>query len=273
MPTPETMTQWRPIDDVVGDLHEVIDLGALADHRVAAGAAIDRGVGADLDIVLDDDPADLRHLQVPAGPHGEAETVLAEAGARMDDDAVAEERVGQGRAGADRAVAPDPHVGADAGVRADHGAGADLGTGADRRRRDRRGRRASRRASGWMWAPGATPAAPKSEPGRIASGCKPGEEAGIDPVGIAQDEGHGAGRDAGGEARRDEAEAGPGRGERVAVAGVVHVGDVVRRRRISSGRGAGDHAVGVRALGQRNASSLGDGAEAEGGGRGEEDRI
>ena len=47
--------------DIVGDLHEIVDLGAFADDRVGHRAAIDRGVGADLDIVLDDDAADLRN--------------------------------------------------------------------------------------------------------------------------------------------------------------------------------------------------------------------
>ena len=80
-------------DHVVGDLHQIVDLGALADHRVAAGAAIDRRVGADLDVVLDDDAADLRNFEVPLRPHGEAETVLADAHARMEDHAVADESV------------------------------------------------------------------------------------------------------------------------------------------------------------------------------------
>ena len=60
----ETRTQWRPIDDVVADLHEIVDLGAFADDRVAIGAAVDRRPGADLDVVLDDDAADLRHFQM-----------------------------------------------------------------------------------------------------------------------------------------------------------------------------------------------------------------
>ena len=52
--------------DIVADLDEVVDLGALADHGVADGAAVDGGAGADLDVVLDDDAADLRHLEVAA---------------------------------------------------------------------------------------------------------------------------------------------------------------------------------------------------------------
>ena len=41
--------------------------------------AVDGRIGADLDVVLDDDPADLRHLEVALAAHGEAEAVLADA--------------------------------------------------------------------------------------------------------------------------------------------------------------------------------------------------
>ncbi len=67
---------------IVGDLHEIVDLGALADHGVADRAPIDRGVGADLDIVLDDDAADLRHLDVAGRSHHVAEAVLSDASSR-----------------------------------------------------------------------------------------------------------------------------------------------------------------------------------------------
>ena len=53
-----------PDADIVANLHQVVDLGALADHGVAHGAAVDRGAGADFDVVLDDDAADLRNLAV-----------------------------------------------------------------------------------------------------------------------------------------------------------------------------------------------------------------
>jgi hypothetical protein len=79
--------------DVVTDLHLVVDLRPLAHHRVAIGAAVDGGVGADLDVVLDDDAADLGDLHVPARSHGKAEAVLADARSRVDDHAVADQRV------------------------------------------------------------------------------------------------------------------------------------------------------------------------------------
>ena len=66
-------------DAIVADHHEVIDLGAFADHRVAVRAAVDRRIGADLDVVLDHHPTDLRNLEVTAWPHSEAEPILADA--------------------------------------------------------------------------------------------------------------------------------------------------------------------------------------------------
>ncbi len=75
---------------VVGDLHEIVDLGVFADDRVGHGAAVDGRVGADLDIVLDDDAADLRNALRAGRAGGEAETVLADPGAGMDDHPVAE---------------------------------------------------------------------------------------------------------------------------------------------------------------------------------------
>ena len=40
---------------VVGDLDEVIDLAAVTDHRIVQRAAVDRRIGADFDIVANDD--------------------------------------------------------------------------------------------------------------------------------------------------------------------------------------------------------------------------
>ena len=82
MPTWPTITQCRPMIDVVPDLHEIINFRAFADHRILERAAVDAAVGADLHVVLDDHPADLRHLEVAPGAHGEAEAVLADPHAR-----------------------------------------------------------------------------------------------------------------------------------------------------------------------------------------------
>ena len=62
---------WRDHD-------QIIELAAFADHRVGQRAAVDGGAGADLDIVLHDDPAQLRHLEIVRAGGGEAETGLAD---------------------------------------------------------------------------------------------------------------------------------------------------------------------------------------------------
>jgi len=46
----------------VRDVHEVVELRPAADARRAESPAIDGAVRADLDVVLDDDGADLRDL-------------------------------------------------------------------------------------------------------------------------------------------------------------------------------------------------------------------
>src|SRR6185312_6970858 len=93
---------------VVADLDEVIDLGPGADDGVAHTAAVNVGAGADLHVVADDDPADLRDFDMPLLGRDVAETVLADMAAGMDDDAVAQNRVRHRTVRPDGAVAPDP---------------------------------------------------------------------------------------------------------------------------------------------------------------------
>ena len=75
---------------VVGDLHQVIDLGAPADDRRAQRAAIDGHVGADLHVVADDHVADLRHFAVHAAVLHVAEAIRADHRAGVDAHAVAD---------------------------------------------------------------------------------------------------------------------------------------------------------------------------------------
>ena len=92
---------------VVADVHEVVDFCAAADSGFVEGAAVDGGVGADLDIVFNHQTSDLRELLVASGllvAHV-AEAFAAEHGSCLDDDSIAEVR------------APvDRHVGVDAAV-------------------------------------------------------------------------------------------------------------------------------------------------------------
>src|SRR5437899_5501249 len=110
--------------NIVGDLHQIVDLGALSDDGVGHRAAIDGRVGADLDVVLDDDAADLRHALRSLGAGHEAEAVLADPCAAMDDDAVADQSILDAGARTDVAVAADLAGAANDGVGRDDRAGA-----------------------------------------------------------------------------------------------------------------------------------------------------
>src|SRR6185503_9959723 len=112
--------------DVVPDLHEIINFRAFADHGVLERAAVDAAVGADLHVVLDDDAADLRHLDVTLGAHGEAETVLPHPHAGVENDPVAHEGMDDGGAGAHIRAAADRDPVADERACSNGGAAPDL---------------------------------------------------------------------------------------------------------------------------------------------------
>src|SRR5262245_9584356 len=112
--------------DVVPDLHEIINFRALADHRVLEGAAVDAAVGTDLDVVLNDHAADLRHLEMPLGAHGEAETSLPDAHAGMQDHPVADQGMHHAAAGPHVAATADAHPISHQGTRRDHRTAPDL---------------------------------------------------------------------------------------------------------------------------------------------------
>src|SRR5262249_33637735 len=118
---------------VVSDLHQIVDLRALADHRISQSAAVDGRVGADLHVVLDDDAPDLRQPLGAARAGDEAEPFAADLGAAVDDDAVGDECGLDSGARPDETVAPDLRAGADDGVGRYHRAGAYRHAGADRR--------------------------------------------------------------------------------------------------------------------------------------------
>ena len=75
---------------VVRDLHEVINLDALLNPGAAKTRAVDRGIGANLDVIIDLHDANLRHLLVPGRGHFESKTIRADNGATVNDDAIAD---------------------------------------------------------------------------------------------------------------------------------------------------------------------------------------
>ena len=151
MPTCDGQQRVAADGDAVGDLHEVVDLGAGPDARLAHRRAVDGGVGADLDVVLDHHRPGLRDLLVGAvGVVREAEAVGADHRAVLHDDARA--RGGSASRIETRAwitaVGPEHGVVADDDVRrAASVARADAGAApiTDQRRRRRRRPRARRR--------------------------------------------------------------------------------------------------------------------------------
>src|SRR5690349_14399816 len=118
-------------DYVMAYLHLIINLRAVADDGVRPGAAVYRSARADFHIVADDDAAELRQFYVAFFAEREAEPVLPDMHAGVDDDAPAHLRVGEGRAGADGRAGSDLHRPADDGVGMNGGAVADCGILAD----------------------------------------------------------------------------------------------------------------------------------------------
>ena len=77
--------------DAVGNLHEVVDLRAGLDSRLADGWSIDGRVRAELHVVFDDDSGDLRDLLVRAvAASDEAVAVAADDDAVLQDHAIAD---------------------------------------------------------------------------------------------------------------------------------------------------------------------------------------
>src|SRR5207253_1870602 len=111
--------------DVVSDLHEVVDLRSLADHRLAERGAVDGRAGADLDVVFNAHDSDLRDLLVTSFVLRESVAVAADHDAAVHDAALPDLRSVvdrdiriKDRAVADRRVRLDGDVRIDDDVRA-----------------------------------------------------------------------------------------------------------------------------------------------------------
>ena len=76
----------------MGDVHQIVDLGAGTDPRLTDGGPVDRRVRADLDIVFDRDAAVLRDLEMRAvGLLRKTVSVASDDDAVVEGDAVAED--------------------------------------------------------------------------------------------------------------------------------------------------------------------------------------
>ena len=70
---------------IVPDLNLIINLRAVSDYCVIQRAAVNRGIGADLNIVTDRDAAHLRDLDPFPGERRETEAFTADRGTHIDD--------------------------------------------------------------------------------------------------------------------------------------------------------------------------------------------
>src|SRR3954468_15147099 len=75
----------RAYADVVADLDLVVELDALLDHRVVYRPAIDGGIRADLHVVVDAHPSDVRNLDPALRGARDAEPVRADHRTGMHD--------------------------------------------------------------------------------------------------------------------------------------------------------------------------------------------
>src|ERR1700732_628741 len=82
-----------PNRHIVADLDLVVDFRTLADYSVAQAAAVDSRSRPDLHLILDQNAAGLRDLQMAFRPkENEPIAVLADAAAGMDEDPIADQR-------------------------------------------------------------------------------------------------------------------------------------------------------------------------------------
>ena len=146
--------RMRADDAVVPDLDLVVEFHVILDHGVLDGAAIDRGVGADLAVGADDHAPDLRDLEPAPAFLRHAESVRSDHRAGMNDRARANHAarvkrdvgmkhdvLAQDHAFPNCTSGPDIHARRDLRAIADHRMGSDGSARIDLRRRGDDGRR------------------------------------------------------------------------------------------------------------------------------------
>ena len=146
----------------VGDHHQIVDLGSPTDTRRPQGGPVNRGVGADFDLVLKHDMTGLRiRHNRPVGQRHIAEPVAANDRAALQDNPVADPRAlahhragmggkpvanpdlginddmgGEARPAANHHLVSDHGVGSDRGALANSSRGRNHGRGMNSHRRD-----------------------------------------------------------------------------------------------------------------------------------------
>ena len=113
-------------DDVMRDLHEVIDFRPFLDPGAAEAGAINRRIGSDFHVVVHLHDADLGDFHVPPFRELETETIAAKDGAAVDDHAISHLAArADGHARSDLAIFAQRRIVADVAMSANQGAGAD----------------------------------------------------------------------------------------------------------------------------------------------------
>ncbi len=197
------------------DLHQIINLAAVADDGIRPRPPVDARIGANFDIVTDDHAPQLRHIEMAFRRHVETESPLTDAYARMEQAVVADGAMTKGGVGADVGIVADRHRVADHRARADAHARAQYRIGFDHRPGANSAIRADRGAVGDDSAGMVV-----GRSGRLRR-VKRLRDAGVGPVGpVAQHQRHTVGRVAG-KFGGDHASAGLAVGERVDIFRIV----------------------------------------------------
>ena len=123
--------------NIVGDLDEIVDFGAVANAGRLESAAVDGGASAHLHVIADFDVAQLRHFDVLAAFEPIAEAVCSDHGVGVDGDAVAEDgAVVQDGIGKKRDIVAELAMAADDRARVDAAARSNDRTFANRGKRE-----------------------------------------------------------------------------------------------------------------------------------------
>jgi hypothetical protein len=110
----------------MGDLNKVIDFRARANDRVGGRTPVDSRVCADFDVVLNNDPPQLRDLEVSViAAEGETKSILTDTNTGVNDHPVTDDETGKGNTWAYTAVIAEKHA------RPDHSVGADVAPSAN----------------------------------------------------------------------------------------------------------------------------------------------
>jgi len=79
--------------NVVPDLNQIINPATVADDGVRPGAAVDCRIGADFDVVADDDTTELRDGNRPTAVGGKSEAIFANSNAGKQANPIAQDTV------------------------------------------------------------------------------------------------------------------------------------------------------------------------------------